>query len=204
MDVNPGSSHQPTLGIVAGPNGSGKTSFYEKFLSGQFTRWVNADKVALTLAEASESERNLTAAKLAEEERHRLLANGITFAFETVFSRTDHWMGFLHRAKGLGYRLELFFICTSDPVLNAARVRTRMGRGGHAVPLDKVVSRYPGSIRTALQASKIVDGLRLYDNTEWDYTPLLLGWWEDQQPKYVAESIPRWAAPFFRRPAKAT
>ena len=82
------------------------------------------------------------------------------------FSRTDHWIAFHEKAKALGYRLNLFFICTSDPVMSAAK--------------------------------KIVDGLWLYDNTGWDLTPLLLGWWEDQQKRHIAESIPRCAEPFFR------
>src|SRR5271154_4658023 len=116
---------RPTLGIVAGPNGSGKTSFYERFLSRQFPHWINADNVALTLTGSSEAQRNLAAARVAEEDRERLIAYGITFAFETVFSRTDHWMGFLRNARMLGYRLELFFICTADPVMNAVRVQTR-------------------------------------------------------------------------------
>jgi predicted ABC-type ATPase len=187
----------PTLCIVAGPNGSGKTSFYEQFLRQQFPLWVNADEIGRTLTHVAESKRDLAAARLAEDQRERLIAERVTFAFETVFSRTDHWIGFLRRAKELGYRMELFFLCTADPVMNAARVKTRMGRGGHAVPLDRVVARYPGSIRTALEARKIVDELWLYDNTEWDYTPLLLGCWENQQAKHVTESVPRWAEPFF-------
>jgi predicted ABC-type ATPase len=196
MEVSP--VRPPRLGIVAGPNGSGKTSFYEQVLRLQFPRWVNADEIGRTLIEAAGSKRDLAAARLAEEQRESWLAERVTFAFETVFSRTEHWIEFLRRAKGFGYRLQLFFICTSDPVMNAARVQTRMGRGGHAVSLDKVVARYPGSIRTALEARRIVDELWLYDNTQWDYTPLLLGWWEEQQPRHVAESIPRWAEPFFR------
>jgi predicted ABC-type ATPase len=130
---------RPTLGIVAGPNGSGKTSFYEQF------------------TEVAESKRNLAAATLAEEQRQRLIEERVTFAFETVFSRTEHWIGFLRKTTQNGYRLELFFLCTADPVMNAARVKTRLGRGGHSVPLDKVVARYPGSIRTALEAKQIVD-----------------------------------------------
>jgi predicted ABC-type ATPase len=198
MDSHPGDLRRPTLAIVAGPNGSGKTSFYEQFLRQQFPRWVNADEIGRILTEVVESKRDLAAARLAEEQRERLITERVTFAFETVFSRTDHWIGFLRRAKERGYRLELYFLCTADPVMNAARVETRRGRGGHAVPLDKVVARYPGSIRTALEARKIIDELWLYDNTEWDYTPLLLGWWEGQQAKHVAESIPHWAEPFFR------
>ena len=158
---------------------------------------MNADDVAKTLVEVAESKRNLAAARLAEEQRERLIADGVTFAFETVFSRTDHWISFLRRAKERGYRLELFFLCTADPVMNAARVKTRMGRGGHAVNLDKVVARYPGSIRTALEARSVVDELWLWDNTAWDYTPLLLGLWESQQLKHTAPSIPGWAERFF-------
>jgi predicted ABC-type ATPase len=189
---------RPTLGIVAGPNGSGKTTFYEQVLRRQFPRWVNADEIARTLTQVAESTRDLAAARLAEDQRERLIAERVTFAFETVFSRTDHWIRFLRKAKELGYRLDLFFLCTSDPVMNVARVKTRMGRGGHAVSLDRVVARYPGSIRTALKAKTIIDELWLYDNTEWDYTPRLLGWWENQQAKHIADSIPRWAEPFFR------
>lgn len=189
---------RPTLGIVAGPNGSGKTSFYEQILRQQFPRWINADEIGRTLTDVAESNRDLAAAQLAEEQRERLITERVTFAFETVFSRTDHWIGFLRRAKERGYCLELFFLCTADPVMNAARVKTRMGRGGHAVSLDRVVARYAGSIRTALEARRIVDELWLYDNTAWDSTPLLLGWWEGQQAKHVAVSIPPWAEPFFR------
>jgi predicted ABC-type ATPase len=193
---------RPTLGIIAGPNGSGKTSFYEQFLIHQFPRWVNADQIAQTLADVAENSRDLAAARLAEEQRNQLIGEGVTFAFETVFSRTDHWIGFLRAAKERGYRLELYFLCTADPVMNAARVKTRKGRGGHAVPLDKVVARYPGSIRTALEARSFVDELWLYDNTEWDYTPLLLGWWEGQQTKHRTPSVPRWAEPFFKLPTE--
>ena len=154
--MNPGTRgrSQPTLAIIAGPNGSGKSSFYELYLRNQFPRWVNADEVALTLTQVVESSRNLEAARQAESIREQLLAEGATFAFETVFSRTEHWIGFLEKAKALSYRLNLFFICTSDPVMNAARVKTRVGRGGHSVNLAKVVARYPGSIRTALAAKK--------------------------------------------------
>ena len=135
---------RPTLGIVAGPNGSGKTSFYEQVLRRQFPRWVNADEICRTLTEAAASKRDLAAARLAEEHRENLLAERLTFAFETVFSRTEYWVKFLGKAKDLGYRLHLFFVCTSDPVMNAARVKTRMGRGGHAVSLDKVCGAVSG------------------------------------------------------------
>jgi predicted ABC-type ATPase len=187
----------PTLGIVAGPNGSGKSSFYEAYLRRQFPVWVNADEIAKTLTNVPERGRDLAAAELAEKRRNQLLAERSTFCFETVFSRTAHWLAFLRQARESNYRILLFFICTGDPDLCAARVNTRIGRGGHAVDLDKVIARYPGSIRTAVEAMKFVEELWLFDNTEWDYTPHLVGWWEDQQVRYAANAIPRWAQAFF-------
>ncbi len=101
MALNPVIVRAPTLGIVAGPNGSGKTSFYEQVLRPQFPRWVNADEIGRALTESPESNRDLAAARLAEEQRESLLAERATFAFETVFSRTEHWIKFLRKAKDL-------------------------------------------------------------------------------------------------------
>ena len=73
MDLDRSSVPRPRLGIVAGPNGSGKSSFYERHLRPQFPRWVNADEIARTLSDLAGNKRDLAAARVAEEDRERLL-----------------------------------------------------------------------------------------------------------------------------------
>ncbi len=189
----------PKLAIIAGPNGSGKSTFFDSYLRGEFPVFVNADEIATRLSGVPESVRQLTAAEMAEKERSRLIEQWASFAFETVFSRTDYWLDLIRRARARGFYISLFFLCTEDPTLNAGRVATRVDEGGHAVPISKILSRYAGSIRTAVQAIGMVDDLWLYDNSAWNKSPALIARVVSGQTDYVATNQPRWSEPFIRR-----
>ncbi len=187
---------RPKLAIIAGPNGSGKSTFFDAYLRSEFPVFVNADEISEGLSGVPEDSRPLAAAEIATKERERLIAKGTSFAFETVFSRTDYWLDFVRQAKERGFFVALFFLCTEDPVLNAGRVATRVGEGGHNVPIDKIVSRYAGSIRTAVRAVSIVDELWLYDNSALNKSPLLVARFIAGQGDYVAAHQPHWSEPF--------
>jgi predicted ABC-type ATPase len=60
-------------------------------------------------------------------------------AFESVFSAPDT-VDFLRRAIDAGYFVRVFFIGTSDPGINAARVAKRVAAGGHTVPFVRRTS----------------------------------------------------------------
>ena len=140
--------------------------------------------------------RNLAAAKRAEALRNELAAQREDFAFETVFSRTEFWLAFLRSLQEAGYEIWVFFICTQSPVLNVARVETRVRLGGHPVPPAKVVSRFEGSIETAVKSKAFVDQLWLYDNTEVDRSHRLVGRFIRGNADFLAESIPNWMERF--------
>ena len=198
----PNGRARPTLLILAGPNGSGKSTFYRNFLQPLYPSLVNADDIAKTLVNSTPSvdERlaaNLAAARLATEEREKLIQQGVTFAFETVFSRTSYWIEFIFRALAARYRVEIFFLCTERPDLNVARVETRVLAGGHPVLADKVITRYFGSIQTAVLAKSLVDEFWLYDNTADGKSPLLVGRFVEGKPIDIPATIPQWAIPFF-------
>jgi predicted ABC-type ATPase len=192
----------PRVAIIAGPNGSGKTTFYYAKLAALFPTFVNADqKAALLVSESDRETRDRSAAVLAEAARLNLLTQREDFAFETVFSRTAHWLDFLRKLKDAGYEVWLFFICTESPLLNVARVEARELAGGHSVPPAKVFSRFPGSIETALESRTLVDELWLYDNTSPDTGHRLVARFIRGQVDYFGASQPEWAAPFFLRQA---
>jgi predicted ABC-type ATPase len=69
------------------------------------------------------------------------------------------------QAKEAGYRVQLFFLATSDPQINVARVRGRVREGGHNVPEDKIIERYYRSLALLPLAIENADLVDLYDNT---------------------------------------
>ena len=77
----------PVLHLLAGPNGSGKTTFYEQVL-GPVTGlpFINADVIARERWPDSKVDRSYEAAKLAEQRRDELIAQQRSFIAETVFS----------------------------------------------------------------------------------------------------------------------
>ena len=82
------------------------------------------------------------AAGLAETIRERLLREGFSFCFETVFSNRLK-IDFIADAKARGYAVIFVHIHLDTPELNDARVRQRVSEGGHDVPAEKIYSRIP-------------------------------------------------------------
>jgi predicted ABC-type ATPase len=81
-------SSQPVCVIVAGPNGSGKTTFAKEFLvrDAGVVRFVNADLIAGGLSPLSPELVAVAAGRLFLAELDRLAAARADFAFETTLS----------------------------------------------------------------------------------------------------------------------
>jgi predicted ABC-type ATPase len=115
----------------------------------------------------------LQAAQAAAKRREMALSEGRSLAFETVFSAEDK-VQFLRAARRKGYFARLFFVATSDPAINAARVARRVMQGGHDVPIGKIIARYFKSIANCAAVASEVDRLYLYDNSEDGREPKLV------------------------------
>lgn len=159
---------KPELIVIAGPNGSGKTSVTQKFLHHEWadgTVYINPDQVANEkFGDWNSQKAVLEAANYCAERREQCLKNKVSFVFETVFSADDK-IDFLIRAKEAGFFIRLFFISTEHPSINAARIAKRVMEGGHDVPISKIVSRYTKSIINCEIVSRLVDRLYVYDNS---------------------------------------
>lgn len=168
---------KPKLIIVAGPNGSGKTTITEKLLRHEWMDdcvYINPDLIAQQeFGDWNSLEAVIKAANKAKAIREDCLANLTNMAFETVFSVPEK-LEFIQRAKALGFFVRLFFICTNDPSINAQRVALRVMEGGHDVPIPKIISRYYRSIANSVEALQLVDRAYFYDNSKTDADPLLL------------------------------
>ncbi|MGM9866543.1 MAG: zeta toxin family protein [Lepagella sp.] len=189
--------HKPELIIIAGPNGSGKTSITQKFLHHEWaegTTYINPDQVAKDMfGDWNDSEAVLKAANYCSDLREQCLRDKKGFVFETVFSAQDK-IDFVIRAKQAGFFIRIFFISTSNPAINASRIAKRVMEGGHDVPITKIISRYNKSIQNCKTVASIVDRLYVYDNSidDVDARPLFrLS--EGVLAKQYTDNIPDWA-----------
>jgi predicted ABC-type ATPase len=104
------------------------------------------------------------AAILADFLRRELLRSKLSFSFETVMSGHDK-IELLEEAQKTGYRTYLYYICTEDVLINKERINSRILMGEHAVPEDKIVSRYTRSLDLLLSAIKASNRAYLFDNS---------------------------------------
>lgn len=99
--------------------------------------------------------------------RHKLLASKVSFTFETVMSSQDK-VDFLKKAHKCGFRTYLYYVATKDPEINVSRVANRVLAGGHAVPQDKIISRYYRSLELLPDAVFYSDRAYIFDNSNLD------------------------------------
>ena len=188
----------PTLCVVAGPNGSGKTTTTVQLLNNEWAAdslYINPDNIAQEkFGDWNSPDAVMKASEYATKLRYECLEQGRDLVFETVFSSQEK-LEFLLKAKEAGFFIRLFYVCTSDPAINVARITQRYLNGGHEVPISKVVSRYYKSLINAAEAISFVDRAYIYDNSVDNQLPRLLYRTIDGQLfKQYVEEVPVWAS----------
>jgi predicted ABC-type ATPase len=182
---------KPTAFVLAGHNGSGKTTLWNERLAPQLQiPLVNADRITASIlppTDAITGQLPTWARKLRDnDDRWQLLSQAgvlafvalvmeqkMPFAFETVFS---HWKklpdgsyeskaDIITALQAAGYFVVLLFVGLSTAQLSVLRVETRKEQGGHGVPLNKLISRYPRTQRAVGYAAPIADMTLMFDNS---------------------------------------
>jgi predicted ABC-type ATPase len=158
-------SDAPFLLVVAGPNGSGRSTLTDYLIEAEidFGEYINPDQVAATL-DVPEPLRSKQAQAIADFQRERCLTSRLNFSFETVMSHPSK-VEFMIRADDAGYNLTVYFVCTSDPEINVRRVENRVSRGGHDVPHERIVARYWRTLELLPHAALVARRTVLFDNS---------------------------------------
>jgi len=154
--------------IIAGPNGSGKTTFAKLFLPDYVNcpNFVNADLIAQGLAPFEPRAAAIKAGKLVLQQIHEYSKRGVDFAFETTLSGKSY-ASLLAELKKRGYALHLFFLWVPSPELAIARIKDRVAEGGHNVPAEDVRRRFSRGINNFLALNEsLLDSWMLFDNSK--------------------------------------
>lgn len=109
--------------IIAGPNGSGKTTFAKLFLPEYVNcpNFVNADLIAQGLAPFAPRAAAIKADKLVLQQIYEYARRGVDFAFETTLSGKSY-LNLLISLKKKGYAIHLFFLWIPSSELAIARI----------------------------------------------------------------------------------
>lgn len=193
---------QPVFYLLAGPNGAGKSTLYQaavaEALIPRLAQFVNAD-----LFEAAElrhmpdpAQRSQAARTWADAERSRCLQAGVSFVSETVFSHSSK-LDLITAAQRAGFGVVLLVVCVDDPQMLLGRVTQRVLEGGHAVPPERILARYPRALHHLSVAVRRADLALLYDNSAPAGAPVqslrLVARLRGGQVGRQSEALPQWA-----------
>lgn len=178
--------------VFAGPNGSGKSTLKRSLeeAGAAFPNYLNADDYALTLT-GSEEERAVSAQKWVRQSRDQMLRDRQSYSFETVMSHESH-LDHIEEARNSGYTFQLIFVGLDTPKLNIYRVRERISDGGHAVPEDKITTRYHRTMYHLARALALSDRARIFDNSDAESPFVLVAKKENGRLDILVDPAPSW------------
>lgn len=183
-------TERPLAIVLAGHNGSGKSTMWRKTLSDRLRiPLLNADRMMLAILPEPNDEgalpdwaRDLRDTDLgwmgvAQNGVQAFVAHAmqakVPFAMETVFS---HWrpredgtveskIDHIREMQAAGYFVLLLFVGLSSAELSALRVETRVAMNGHDVDRDRLVHRFPRTQTAIREALEVADASVLLDNS---------------------------------------
>lgn len=193
----------PVFYLLAGPNGAGKSTLYRSAVGERLipstAEFVNADlyEAAKLQYVADPIERSRQARLWADTRRAQCLAEGQSFASETVFSHHSK-LDLISTAQRAGFAVVLLVVCVDDPQQLLGRVGQRVLEGGHAVPPERILARYPRTVQHLSVAVRQVDLALLYDTSvpagESFQPPQLVARLRGGERVWQVETLPAWAA----------
>lgn len=159
---------RPTLYIIAGCNGAGKTTASYSVLPDLLNcrEFVNADEIAKGLSPFNPESVAIEAGKLMLQRIDLLLSQKKTFAIETTLA-TRSYASLIKRVHENGYQVVLLFFWLSSPELAIERVAKRVREGGHNIPTQTIIRRYWLGLRNFFNIfAPIVDLWTFYENVD--------------------------------------
>jgi predicted ABC-type ATPase len=180
--------NRPVIVAIAGPNGAGKTTFFHSHLSKTGLRFINGDEIARELDIPA-----YEAAGLTDALRRELVRQRESFVFETVFSDpVGDKLAFLTNAAAAGYNMILCFVGISGPEISEERVAMRVSQGGHDVPSEKLVSRFPRTLVNLNGAIQTLPVVLIFDNDDLSAPFRKVAEFQQGKAVFVFEPVPQW------------
>lgn len=156
----------PKLIIVSGANGSGKTTFAIPYTQEKDYPFLNADEIAKELSEKGQQNAMLKAGRIFFKTLEEWLTEKISFVVETTLSGR-YIKKVAERAKKSGYEIQIIYLFLENENICVDRVKSRVKKGGHDVPVEDIKRRYFRSKRNFWENFRLTaDNWKLIFNGE--------------------------------------
>ncbi len=153
------------LYIIAGANGSGKTTFAKSFANIHHLYFINADEIAKELDPENITKHQVKAGRIFFEELNKRLSEANSFVIETTLSG-KYLVKYIRKAQESGFEVEMIYLFLEKPETNIGRVAIRVVGGGHYVPQDDIIRRFYRSQKMFFEVYKdLVDYWEVYYNS---------------------------------------
>lgn len=138
----------PTMYVISGCNGAGKTTASYTILSEmlQCRDFVNSDEIARGISPFDLSHAAIDAGRVMLKRIKDLTDTKEDFAFETTLA-VRSYARLIDKTKKKGYEVMLVYFWLNDPDLAVDRVKNRVIAGGHSIPENVIRRRYWSGIR---------------------------------------------------------
>lgn len=164
----------PTCWIIAGPNGAGKTTFALEFLPqvANCSSFINADLIAAGLSPLAPEKELVAASRIFLSEIRANIKKREDFAVETTLSGKSY-LKLIKQLQEDNWRVELIYLALPNIEVSSFRVAERVAHGGHNIPSNDIIRRFPRSLANLLDLfSYQVDQCQCYMNANEE--PILL------------------------------
>ena len=166
-------SNPKTLYIIAGANGSGKTTFAMSYAHLKNLHFINADEIAKSFDPDNLEKYKIKAGKEFFKQLDLSLNDDKSFIVETTLSG-KYLIKVIEKAKLNNFKIVLIYLFLEDDTEHILRVKNRVLNGGHNVPIDDIKRRFVRSRKLFLNTYKdMADNYLVFFNGDDSYELVL-------------------------------
>ena len=168
-------SNKKELIIIAGANGSGKTTFAKQLLKSFDYSYLNADEIAKELSPEDLTKSRISAGKKFFAKFETMVSKNKNIIIESTLSG-KFLTKLINNLRKKDYMISIFFILVNTPEECIHRVKQRVLKGEHYIPDEDIIRRFNRGKSNFWKIYRFsVDFWCLIDNSSYNFDEVAVG-----------------------------